>query len=100
MFDANMRHLPKGKKFFAEICGTREDHPIRQFDLKSRLVLCEMLSDDNENPTVRFYSGIKFMDITDNECGIGSWFAYTGNEDGTGFICDDKKKEAMRQLTA
>ena len=98
MFDANMRYLPKGHKFFAEMCGTRKDHPIRQFDLKSRLVPCEMLSDNNENPTVRFYCGNKFMDMTDSECGIGSWFVYAGNKDGTGFIDDAKKKEAMEQL--
>lgn len=98
MFDANMRHLPKGHRFFAEMCGVREDHPIRQLDLKSRLVLCEMLSDDNENPTVRFYCDNSFIDMTDNECGIASWFVYTGNEDGSGFINDIKMKKSMEQL--
>jgi hypothetical protein len=99
MFDANMRHLPKGKKFFAEMCGVRENHPIKQFNLTSRLILCEMLSDCNDNPTVRFFHGGKFMDMTDDEDGRGSWFVYSGNIDGTGFICDDMKREAMSLLT-
>ncbi len=91
MFDANMRHLPKGKKFYAEMCGVREQHPVRSLELDSRLILCEMLSDDNENPTVRFYGRSSSVDVTDNESGIGSWFIYGGNVDGTGFISDESK---------
>lgn len=100
MFDANMRHLPKGYKFFAEMCGTRKDHPIRQLDLTSRLVLCEMLSEEHGNPTVRFFCGDVYVDISNNESGIGSWFVYSGNKDGSGFINDKSKAEAMRVLAA
>lgn len=73
MFDANMRHLPKGKRFYAEMCGTREDHPVRNLGLTSRLILCEMLSEDHENPLVRFYGGVGAVDVSDEESGIGSW---------------------------
>lgn len=95
MFDANMRHLPKGKKFFAEMCGVREGHPIRYCGVKSRLVMCEMLSDEHENPTVRFYGDERNVDISDSESGIGSWFVYAGNIDGTGFINDELEAAAM-----
>lgn len=99
MFDANMRHLPKGKDFFAEMCGVRKGHPIRYCGVSSNLILCKMLSDEHENPVVRFYGSKRNVEISDSESGIGSWFVYSGNKDGTGFIDDDKKKEAMRQLT-
>lgn len=93
-----MRYLPKGKRFFAELCATRADHPIGKFNFSSRLFLCEMLSEDHENPTVRFFCNDTYLDISDSECGIGSLFIYAGNEDGTGFICKDKREEAMRRL--
>lgn len=95
MFDANMRHLPKGKKFFAEMCGVREGHPIRYCGVTSRLVMCKMLSDEHENPIVRFYGDKRNVDISDSESGIGSWFIYAGNIDGTGFINDELEAMAM-----
>lgn len=98
MFDANMRHLPKGHEFFAEMCGVRDGHPVRFCGVKSRLVLCKMLSENNENPTVRFYGDESNVDVTDSDSGIGSWFTYAGNKDGTGFIDEVKKKEAMAVL--
>ena len=94
MFDANMRHLPKGKRFFAKICGLKEGHPVRYIGINSNLVLCEMLSDEHENPTVRFYGSKCNVDVSDSESGIGSWLAYEGNEDLTGFICNESKAMA------
>lgn len=91
-----MRHLPKGKKFYAKMCGVREHHPVRSLELNSRLILCEMLSEGNENPTVKFHGESGSVDVTDNESGIGSWFVYEGNADGTGFISEESKSEYQR----
>ena len=89
MFDANMRHIPKGKKFFVKVCGVSELHKVRELDLKCNVVLCEMLSEDNDNPIVRFFDNNTSVDISDEESGIGSWIKYEGNTDGSGFISED-----------
>ncbi len=91
-----MRHLPKGKKFYAKMCGVRDQHPVRDLELSSRLILCEMLTEGSENPTVRFYGKSSSVDVTDEESGVGSWFVYEGNEDGSGFISEESKLEYQR----
>jgi len=80
------------------MCGVRDGHPIRYCGVSSSLVLCKMLSDDHENPTVRFYGDKRNVDISDNESGIGSWFVYAGNKDGTGFVNEQSKTIAMSML--
>ena len=42
MFDANMKHLPKGWKFFADVCGVRGQ--LHTLGLNSGgIVQCHML---------------------------------------------------------
>lgn len=99
MFDANMRHLYKGKDFFAELSGITKEHPLHKLGIsgRGRVVLCKMLSDEDENPVVRFYNKEDYIDISDSESGMGSWIVYSGNKDLTGFI-NDKSKEAAKQI--
>lgn len=67
MFDANMRHLPNGSIFFAEVFTVKKDSRLGKFGYnKNDLVLCEMLDNDEENDhnnsKVRFYNKGKTLD--------------------------------------
>jgi hypothetical protein len=98
MFDANMRWLPKGKEFFAEFRGVRVGHPLKQYSENHNVILCEMLSTGRHNPVVRFFLDDSYLDISDKECGCGSWLVYAGCKDGNDFINQDIKREAMSLL--
>ena len=98
MFDANMRYLPYGHDFFAKVSGITKDHPLHKLKIRGRIILCKMLSGCHENPTVRFYNGEDFIDITDGQSGRGSWIVYEGNKDGTGFINEESKRQAEQLI--
>lgn len=99
MFDANMRHLQKGKMFFAKVhyCTNTTLHyvGVRGGDI----IKCEMLSDSTENPRVKFYFGNGTFETTHDAEFEGCLIVYEGNLDGTGFIDEESKKIAMKQLT-
>lgn len=100
MFDANMRYLPKGKEFFAEFRGVSDDHPFKKYSERHNVILCQMLSDEHENPTVRFFADGECFDLSDEDCGLKTWMAYAGCKDGRGFINNKIKNEAMKILGA
>lgn len=99
MFDANMRYLPEGKQFFAEV------HFVDEGSLEERLgliagqvVLCEMLEQTSDNPLVEFtLDGRKFR-LRSNEEGY-SWLVYSGDLDLTGFICEESRQKAKHVLS-
>ena len=98
MFDANLRGLPHGLRFFAEIvCDSTY---LNKEGFKSGdVILCEMLSEDNEERCVRDSASIKvykpkseyftlehnFEDEDDD-----SWIVFSGREDLTGFLPQEK----------
>ena len=92
MFDSNMRHLPKGMIFFAEIHSIVSGSKL--YDLGytvGDVILCKMISKGHDNPAI-LVDGVQ---ITSNE----SWFitvVYSGNSDGSGFIDDMSKEKALR----
>jgi hypothetical protein len=95
MFDANMRHLPKGHLFFAKVhyCS---DCTLYEVGMRSGdIIRCEMLSEGDDNPEVKFYFGngtfTTHSDIEYEE----SWLVYEGNLDGTGFIDKSSKKKVQ-----
>lgn len=99
MFDANMRHLPKGFKFF--VTGyISKDNPLREICTKETKILKgTMLSKGSENPTVTFKNTIKGegVTITLSEDDTGDdWLLYAGTINGSGFICDEVKVAAER----
>ena len=53
MFDANLRHLPNGHKFFAEVWGCKKGCSLYKLGVRKEdeLVLCEML-DNDERTTI------------------------------------------------
>jgi len=99
MFDANMRQLPKGKMFFAKVhyCTntTLFDVGVRGGDI----IKCEMLSNSNENPNVKFYFGNATFETTHDAEFEGCLVVYEGNIDGTGFIDEKSRKIAIKPFT-
>lgn len=96
MFDANMRHLPKGTKFFAK-CHYYQDNELGL--KKGDVYLCEMLTQCNENPfiIVRLDSGI-WHSLTNETDFYDKLFTYEGNIDLTDFISDESKQKAENLL--
>lgn len=94
MFDANMRHLRKGKTFFCKVhyieSGVLYDAGVRNNDI----ILCEMLDNCHNNPRVKFT--INDVDIICNaeDDWEDKWIVYEGNTDGSGFLpkCDSKER--------
>ena len=86
MFNANMRRLPNGLIFFAEVFTAREDSSLGKFGYKGNaLVLCEMLDNDEEsyhnNPKVRFYNKGQILDcksLEDGEELHSTWVVFAG----------------------
>ncbi|AUR84679.1 hypothetical protein NVP1063O_012 [Vibrio phage 1.063.O._10N.261.45.C7] len=57
MFDANMRYLPKGCKFVADVWGLKQTSILSRHGVKvNTLILCEMLDEDCDNPSVEVIS--------------------------------------------
>jgi hypothetical protein len=83
MFDANLRHLPKGHKFFASI----EYINVDGIDVGDNvLVLCEMLSEESINPKIEFKANGSTYRLKHKDHFEEVLMVYQGNVDGTGFI--------------
>lgn len=100
MFDANMRYLPKGKKFFAKITylDMEEQAQLYKKGYKSGdILVCEMLTDCHKEPYVRVTEkeGSFILKDSDSEW---DWIIYEGNQDGTGFLNGWEKMIAMDKL--
>ena len=101
MMDANLRYLPKGRKFFAEVCQCDEDSELYEFGARQGdIILCEMLDEGNEDPDVRVVIGPHEdrLTICDSEDFDKVWLVYEGNQDGTGFLSDKRRDKAMALL--
>lgn len=101
MFDANLRGLPVGMKFFAKVLGCQVGcylyrHGVRDNDL----IQCQMLQSDYEGADMGDVQ-ISFVDQNftfwepETE---GALLIYEGLVDGTGFIDDDSMAMAMDSL--
>lgn len=92
MFDANMRHLPEGTKFFA-----REED-----DKKNPLLYCVMLGSDSKGKRVVSHSlcgnQVKVKSLYDTE-DDKPFYVYQGQGNGEGFICGETKEEAIKLLS-
>ena len=99
MFDANMRHLPKGYKFFAKVHSCMKDCEL--FDRGVRrgdIILSEMLDHETDKPNVLFH--LKTGDFTckPDFRKMKYWIVYEGCVDGSGFIDEESKRIAMKML--
>tara|TARA_R100000541_G_C1897352_1_gene83949 strand:+ start:16039 stop:16386 length:348 start_codon:yes stop_codon:yes gene_type:complete len=101
MFDANLRHLPNGHKFFAEVWGCKKECSLYKLGVRKEdeLVLCEMLDNDEENdhmnPTVRFFFKGNTAEIKsweNEEKLLSTWIVYAGDYDLKGFLPQDEER--------
>lgn len=96
MFDANMRWLPIGTEFWAKVHSYSTEGALYREGIRSGdLVQCTMLSKEHNNPQVMFHlknGNSVVIASDDNDC---EWVIYEGNKDGSGFICEISRKEAM-----
>lgn len=102
MFDANMRHLPKGEEFFAEVWACHES--LQSRGLKSNdVILCEMLEDDVANPLIKFLFNNEWTYLRADDCFEDNWFVYAGLRDLTQFLdhrpeVKDKARKVLESL--
>lgn len=97
MFDANMRYLPRGRRFFAEVYTVSEKLKSEGINTGD-LILCHMLNSGHEEPCVDVLVNDKLLTISSHKNFTDNWFVYAGNQDGPGFINDKLKQKAMTQL--
>lgn len=104
MFDANARHLPDGKLFFAECHSIDPDNKVLFKLLSSgKNYLCEKIGDDPYDCQFRVFLNstkrdhitmvVDFEDEENFDC--YSLFVYSGCPNGTGFISDEWKQKAL-----
>ena len=104
MFDANARHLPDGKLFFAECHSIDPESKVMTKLLKEgKNYLCEKLGDNPYDCRFRIFLnstkkdyitiGVDFED--EENFDDYSLFVYSGRPDGTGFIDEEWKQKAL-----
>lgn len=104
MFDANMRHLPKGMKFFADVWGVKADTILHKAGVrKGDVILCEMLDKDTENPRVKVTLPHTYRQVdSDSEGLFAYWMVYLCHlDENTGEVIDfmyNKDKERSEKL--
>lgn len=102
MFDANMRYIKKGKKFFAEILAIDETGKLYNLGLRQGdAVMCHMLNEGNINPMVDMLINGRRVVVASDQGDFDwiEWIVYAGNADGkTDFICDKVKAKANHIL--
>tara|TARA_Y100001956_G_C3983913_1_gene126309 strand:+ start:34 stop:342 length:309 start_codon:yes stop_codon:yes gene_type:complete len=84
MFDANLRHLPKGYEFFAYVWTCEK---VNKYNFKKDdVILCTMLDEDNKDPRVTLH--LKSGDVTiTHRDDFYEWnLVYAGAKDLTGFL--------------
>ncbi len=105
MFDANMRDLPKGELFFAEVHGLKENSSLIDCGVKvGDILLCTMLSIGDNNPRVKVHFPIgpsvtiRSWDTHCEDKLFDTYLVYSGylKDDKTlgGFIEDCWKRKA------
>jgi hypothetical protein len=97
MFDANMRYIKSGYRFFAKLSfldkADKTGHGLNNNDV----VLCYMITAGHENPTVIMMVEGKHIPVSCHDS-MFSWFSYAGHTDGTGFINDKVKAKALKVM--
>jgi hypothetical protein len=95
MFDANMRYIKSGNRFFAELNSLDEDDKTDHGLSSGDVVLCYMVTAGHKNPTVIMMTEGKHIPVSCNTSRY-SWFVYAGSPDGSGFIDDKVKAKALK----
>tara|TARA_Y100000310_G_scaffold30979_1_gene29400 strand:- start:7409 stop:7774 length:366 start_codon:yes stop_codon:yes gene_type:complete len=100
MFDANARYLPLGRLFFGEVHNLSEESLLYTYGLRyGDVILCEMLSKEHDNPTVKFYFKNHTIAMLGDELKWNhGWIVFAGSADGKGFISQDVQNKALCRL--
>ena len=94
-FDANARHLKKGRKFF--VVGTCTKGALFDAGMRSGMyVLCEMLDDSNDKPSIKVWVGDKEVIVSSQGEYDEGFVTYEGTVEGTDFICDKAKAACLK----
>ena len=97
MFDANMRYLPKGLKFFAKVWGVSQS--LKDLGVKvDDILMCHMLNDGHDNPCVDITIKGRIISLDSDTDFYDNWLVYEGCQDGTGFIDKESKQIAMKLI--
>ncbi len=97
MFDANMRYIKSGSRFFAELISQDEKDSSGHGLKRNDVVSCYMTTDSHENPTVIMMTKGDHIAVSCAESKF-SWFVYAGRPNGTGFIHEKVKVKAKAIL--
>jgi len=98
MFDANMRYLPKGYRFFAEVHSVDEQGALFSYGLRrGDVVMCHMLNRNHKDPLVDVTINRKVFTVSGRR--IKDWIVYAGNINAeTDFIHDRVRDKARQEL--
>lgn len=108
MFDANMRCVPVGKMFFAEVYVAGDEGEVKEYGIQNGdLILCEKLTHYDWNMTIEEESQVKALVYLENGVKFevsnqyagkkgSDWLVYAGSYDGTGFINEEVRESAMK----
>jgi hypothetical protein len=99
MFDANMRYISKGKRFFCKLHSLTKDSPLAPFGARrGSVILCEMLDQTAKCPRVKFIFPDGEVIMKPVYRNIHTWAVYEGSEKLTDFISDDSKQMAEQYI--
>lgn len=97
MFDANMRYIRSGNRFFAELTSLDKEDKTKHGLKRHDVVLCYMVTESHENPTVIMMVNGDHVEVSSDASGY-SWFVYAGRPNGNGFIERKVKLKALNIL--
>ncbi len=99
MFDANMRYIEEGKKFFAEVYNSSKGTLLYNSGIRNgEVVYCTMSigrTEETDNPTVTIHLVDRDVVITHEQDFEDTWLVYAGCVDKEGKLHDfiDKSVE-------
>lgn len=99
MFDANMRYLKAGTKFFAKVHYLDEESALHSYGIKANdLIICQMMDDDHTAPSIIIHLEEEVDAYFRDSLTEDSWIVYEGKYDLTDFINKKSLAIAKRML--
>lgn len=96
MFDANLRFLPLGTEFFAEVYYCEGSVLDKKLGLKQNDVIrCKIIDECDDHPNVEITHKGKTITVGYHEDFYEKLVVYAGKLDGTDFIKDSTRNKAL-----
>ena len=96
MFDANMRHLRKGR-YFADVASCSSGSLYEIGVRHSMVVMFDKLDEDSDVSLITAYHDGKSIKVRCDARVSELWLVYAGNYDLTGFI-DERSKALAKKI--